>query len=189
MTLRSVFAAIFCFVTNASAQSPVALAEPALQSRNVSIEVKEAADAATVDRGTGNARHSKTVVAKRELTITARNMSVSLPGEFEIEWFFVAKTPGGERRFLFDKGSRRIALQPGLTEKFVTESKELTNERSIRTDGNATYTYNRGGKPDGWIVRAKVREEVVCLKASRAQLEQLAKDSAQFQKFVEKIRD
>jgi hypothetical protein len=156
-------------------------------SKSVYIEVVEAAgNAATLDSWRSvYGSNSRTQAATRELGITVRNMSAA-PGQFEIEWYFVGKPANGTRRFLYDKGSRRVSLQPGALEKFAIESKELTNYRYHSVYSG--YSYKSGDKADGWILRAKVGDEVVRVKASNPQLEQLEKNKAEFAKFVADMR-
>ncbi len=130
--------------------------------------------------------YNKTRTATRELGITIRNMS-ALPGQFDIEWYFVGKPASGGRRFLYDKGSKQILLEPGKFERFAVESKELSS-RSVRDYYYSGYNYKSGDKADGWIIRAKVGEEVVRVKASNPQLEQLEKNKEEFARFVDSGR-
>jgi hypothetical protein len=129
---------------------------------------------------------AKTKAETRQLEIAVRNMSGTLPGDFNVEWFFVGRPAAGTRRFLYDKGSRRISLKPGAFEKFEVESKELSNYRYHSVTSG--YVYRSGDRADGWIVRVKVGEDVVRTKASSPQLEQLEKDKEQFARFVKNAR-
>lgn len=130
--------------------------------------------------------YSQTKTSSRELGVTVRNMS-ALPGEFEIEWYFFGKPANGSGRFLYDKGSKKVTLAPSAFEKFAIDSKELSNH-TVRDYYYWGYNYSSGDKADGWILRAKVGEEVVRVKASNAQLEQLEKDKVAFEKFVKAVR-
>jgi hypothetical protein len=109
----------------------------------------------------------------------------ALPGEFQIEWYFFGKPANGTGRFLYDKGSKKVMLAPGATEKVSIDSKELSNH-TYRGDGYYWYGYNytSGDKADGWIIRAKVGEEVVRLKASNPVLEQLSQNPDAFAKLT-----
>lgn len=171
---------LFCWPALAQAQAPGA-------SKSVFIDVAEAAgDAKTLDRWRSYyGSVSQTKASTRQLGLTVRNMS-AVPGEFEIEWYFVGKPAAGTRRFLYDKGTKRVSLAPGTFEKFAVESKELTNHRYNSVYSG--YSYKSGDKADGWIIRAKVGEEVVRVKASSPQLEQLEKNKAEFDRFVESMR-
>ena len=120
--------------------------------------------------------YSQTKTSSRELNVTVRNMSAA-PGEFEIEWYFFGKPASGSGRFLYDKGSKKVALAPSAFEKIAIDSKELSN-RTVRDYYYYGYNYTSGDKADGWIIRAKVGGEVVRVKASNALLEQL--DEAAF---------
>lgn len=166
----------------------IASAQTVATSKSVTIEAMDTAGNATTMDGWRSVYGSfnRTKASTRELGITVRNMSGTLPGDFEVEWYFVGKRAGGTRRFLYDRGSRRTSLKPGAFEKFVVESKELSSSRSHSAFSG--YTYHSGDKADGWIVRAKVGDEVVRVKASSAQLEQLEKDREQFRRFVEDSR-
>jgi hypothetical protein len=170
------------------AVAPVVLAQAAATSRSVTLEAMDSAgNATTLDTWRSvYGSFSRTKASTRELGITVRNMSGTLPGEFEIEWYFVGKRAGGTRRFLYDRGSRRIALKAGAFEKFVIESKELNSSKFH--SASSGYTSHSGDKPDGWIVRAKTGDEVVRVKASSPQLEQLEKDREQFKRFIEDAR-
>ncbi len=132
--------------------------------------------------------YSKTRTATRELAITVRNMS-AIPGKFTIEWFFVGKPANGTRRFLYDQGTREVTLGPSAFEKFPVESKELSSQTSRDTYYSFNYSYKSGDRPDGWIIRAKVGDDVVRVKASNAQLEQLESNKEEFAKFISKKKD
>lgn len=159
--------------------------EPAT-SKSVFLDaVESAGDSKTTNNWrTYDGSYSKTRVASRELAITIRNMS-AIPGKFTIEWYFVGKPAGGTRRFLYDKGTRDVTLAPSAYEKITVESKDLTSN-SVRDYYWYGYSYKSGDRPDGWILRAKVGDEVVRVKASSPQLEQLEKNKAEFERFVGK---
>jgi hypothetical protein len=124
--------------------------------------------------------YSQTKTSSRELNVNVRNMSPA-PGEFEIEWYFFGKPASGSGRFLYDKGSKKITLAPNAFEKVSIDSKELSN-RTTRDYYYYGYTYSSGDRADGWIIRAKVGDEVVRVKGSTALLEQLAQDPEAFAK-------
>ncbi|MEP6668873.1 MAG: hypothetical protein ABJF10_06965 [Chthoniobacter sp.] len=126
--------------------------------------------------------YSQTKTSSRELAITVRNMS-ALPGEFELEWYFFGKPASGSGRFLYDKGSKKMTVSPGASEKVAIDSKELSNH-TVRDYYYWGYNYSSGDKADGWILRVKVGEEVVRVKASNPLLEQLAADEAGFAKLT-----
>ncbi len=149
--------------------------------------VESAGDSRTTDHWRSvYGSYSKTKAGTRELGITVRNMS-ALPGQFEIEWYFVGKPANGGRRFLYDKGTRPVTLAPGAFERFAVESKELSS-RNTRAGYYYGYNYKSGDKADGWIIRAKVGDEVVRVKASNPQLEQLEKNKEEFSRFVDNAR-
>lgn len=129
---------------------------------------------------------SRSKAETRALEIAVRNMSGTLPGDFNVEWFFVGRPAAGTRRFLYDKGSRRMTLKPGAFEKFEVESKELSSYRYHSVSGG--YVYRSGDRADGWIVRVKVGDDVVRTKGSSPQLEELEKDKEQFERFVKNAR-
>jgi hypothetical protein len=166
--------------------SPVCAQAPAT-SRSVFLEAMESAgDSKTTNNWrTYSGSYDKTKVATRELAITVRNMSQTLPGKFTIEWYFIGKPTNGTRRFLYDQGNKEITLAPSAFEKIAVESKELSS-RTVRDSYYYSYGYNykSGDKPDGWIIRAKVNGEVVRVKASSPQLELLEKNKAEFEQFV-----
>jgi hypothetical protein len=176
--------AAVCFLTlgllAANGQAPAG-------SKSVLLEAVEAAgDATTLNNWRSiYGSVSKTQATSRELGITVRNMS-ALPGEFDIEWYFVAKPAAGTRRFLYDKGEKHVSLKPSAFEKFAVESRELTNHRY--NSAFSGYSYKSGDKSDGWILRARVGEEIVRVKASNPQLEQLVGNKEEFKKFVEAMR-
>jgi hypothetical protein len=130
--------------------------------------------------------YSQTKTTSKELTITVRNMS-ALPGEFEIEWYFFGKPASGSGRFLYDKGSKKISVAPGAFETFPVESKELS-AKTVRDFYYYGYNYTSGDKAEGWLIRAKVGDEVVRLKASSPQLEQLASDETAFARLVNRTK-
>jgi hypothetical protein len=165
---------------------PVFAQAPAT-SRSVFIDaVESAGDSRTTNNWrTYDGSYSKTKVASRELAITIRNMS-ALPGQFSIEWYFVGKPANGTRRFLYDKGEKQVTLTPSSFEKFSVESKDLTSKAVRDSYYYYGYNYKSGDRPDGWIIRAKVGDDVVRVKASSPQLEQLEKNKEEFAKFVEK---
>lgn len=158
------------------------------KSKSVTLMVTENSGSSTTTERWRNfhGTSSRTKSVTREISIMVRNMSAA-PGEFELEWYFVGKTSTGQKRLVYDKGSRPVILKPGAFEKFEVESKELSNLRY--RSGISGYSYQAGDKPDGWIIRAKVGDEVVRVKASSPQLEQLEKDPLQFEKFVQEMRD
>ena len=163
-------------------------AQTAATSRSVTIDAVDSAGNAATLKSWRNVygSNSRTKAETRQLEIAVRNMSGTLPGDFEVEWFFVGRPAAGTRRFLYDKGSRRISLKPGAFEKFDVESKELNNYRY--RSAYSGYVYRSGDRADGWIVRVKVGEDVVRTKASTVQLEAIEKDKVQFERFVKDAR-
>lgn len=130
-------------------------------------------------------RYKKTTETTTALTITARNASPSLDGEFTIEWWFVAKklhgSTNGFGQFAQSNGSKTISLKAGTSEVVVAESdpEKLVTKHKIH---HPTHEY--GKKVEGWIVRAKVGDEVVRVKASTPMLEAMASNKIEFDKFV-----
>ena len=165
---------------------PLLRAQTPATSKSVTIDVAEnAGDSTTLDSWRNvYGSNSRTKAVTRQLTITVRNMSGTLPAELNVEWHFVGKPSGGTRRFLYDKGSKSVSLKPGAFEKLQVESKELSNYKY--TSVFSGYTYRSGDKADGWIIRTKVGDEVVRVKASSPQLEQLEKNAEEFKRFVAK---
>ena len=167
---------------------PLLRAQTPATSKSVAIDVADnAGDSTTLDSWRNvYGSNARTKAVTRELTITVRNMSGTLPAEFKVEWYFVGKPSGGTQRFLYDKGSKSVSLKPGAFEKLQVESKELSNYKY--TSVFRGYTYRSGDKADGWIIRAKVGDEVVRVKASSPQLELLEKNAEEFKRFVAKPR-
>ena len=163
------------------------LAQVPASSKSVFIDaVESTGDSKTINNWRySDGSYNKTKVATRELNITVRNMA-ALPGQFTIEWFFVGKPATGTRRFLYDKGERNVTLAPNAFDKVSVESKELTSN-TIRDTFYTGYSYKSGDKPDGWIVRAKVGDEIVRVKTSSPQLEQLHSNKDEFDKLVGKM--
>jgi len=126
--------------------------------------------------------YSQTKTSSRELAVTVRNMS-ALPGEFEVEWYFFGKPANGTGRFLYDKGSKKVSVAPGASEKLAVDSKELS-AHTVRDYYYYGYNYTSGDKADGWVIRAKVGEEVIRVKGSNPLLEQTAQDPAGFEKIT-----
>jgi hypothetical protein len=161
---------------------------PAATSKSVFLDaVESTASSTTVNHWrdiSGN--YSQTKISSKELNITVRNMS-QLPGEFEIEWYFFGKPANGTGRFLYDKGSKKVSIAPGAFQKLPVDSKELSNH-TVRDYYWYGYTYSSGDKADGWVIRAKVGEEVVRVKASNPLLEQMASDPDGFTKLTNKTR-
>ena len=182
---------VLCFVAIFPVQGqvpqiPPQAAPPAAMSRSVFLDAVESTGSSkTINHWRDiSGAYSQTKTSSRELSITARNMS-ALPGEFEIEWYFFGKPASGSGRFLYDKGSKKLTLAPNASEKFAIDSKELSNH-TTRGDYYYYYgyTYNSGDKADGWVIRAKVGEEVVRVKASNAVLEQLTANAEAFTKLT-----
>ncbi|HSI13746.1 MAG TPA: hypothetical protein VK961_17000 [Chthoniobacter sp.] len=165
-----------------AAQFNVHAQAPAATSKSVFLDVVESTGSAkTVNHWRDvSGAYSQTRTSSRELNVTVRNMA-AMPGEFEIEWYFFGKPSSGSGRFLYDKGSKKVTLAPSAFEKVSIDSKELSNH-TVRDYYYYGYTYNSGDKADGWIIRAKVGEEVIRVKASTALLEQMAADPAAFAK-------
>ena len=165
-------------------------AQTSATSRSVFLDaVESAGDSRTTNNWrTMDGSYSKSKVATRELAINVRNMSAA-PGEFTIEWYFIGKPASGTQRFIYDKGTRKVTLGPSAFEKFAVESKELSSQ-VVRDNYyySSGYSFKSGDRPDGWILRAKVGEEVVRVKASNAQLEQLEKNKDDFERLVSKAR-
>ncbi len=185
--MKCVSLAVLCTllaVGSAWAQAPVPASGAGGSSKSVFIDASESTgDSKTTNNWRySDGSYSKTKVATRELNITVRNMS-ALPGQFTVEWFFVGKPSSGTRRFLYDKGQRNVTLAPSAFEKISVESKELTSN-SVRDYYYYGYSYKSGDKPDGWIIRAKVGDEVVRVKTSSPQLDQLESNKAEFERFV-----
>jgi len=180
-TLPWILAALFCVCVNVCAQAPAI-------SKSATIEVSDSeGNSQTLDRWRSSyGSTSRTKAVSRELGITVRNMSGTLPAEFEVEWYFFGKPAQGSRRFIYDKGSKRLSLKPGTFDKFLVTSKELSNYRYNSAVSNRTY--HSGEKAEGWIVRVKSGDEVVRVKASSPQLEQIEKNPPEFQKYVAEAR-
>jgi hypothetical protein len=154
-------------------------------SKSVSLDVVESAgNSATLQnyRSSFSGYTNKTKSASRELAVSIRNMSGTLPGEFNVEWYFIGKRTGGTRRFLYDKGTKQLSMKPSEIAKFSIESKELVSTRAYSYYSG--YTYSSGDKADGWIVRIKSGSEIVRVKTSNPQLEEFQKDAAAFEKFI-----
>ena len=166
------------FLATALFSALPALAQTPAASKSASVEVVESnGSTATLDNwASAYGSFDKTKATTRALGITVRNMSATAPGEFEVEWFFFGKPAGGGKRFLYDKGSKPLAMKPSATEKFAVASKELVHERYH--SAYSGYTSHSGSKADGWIVRVKAGGEVIRAKGSDAQMEQLEKDKA-----------
>jgi hypothetical protein len=181
-------AVFFAAISVCAAALSAANAQTAGTSRSVTIDAVDSAGNAATLKSWRNVygSNSRTKAETRQLEIAVRNMSGTLPGEFNVEWYFVGRPAAGTRRFLYDKGSRRISLKPGAFEKFEVESKELNNYRYH--SAYSGYVYRSGDRADGWIVRVKVDDDIVRTKASSAQLEALEKDKTQFDRFVKDAR-
>ncbi len=181
---------IFGAAVGAHGQIPAAppTTAPAATSKSVFLDaVESTANSTTVNHWrdiSGN--YSQTKISSKELNITVRNMS-QLPGEFEIEWYFFGKPANGSGRFLYDKGSKKVSMGPGAFQKLPVDSKELSNH-TVRDYYWYGYTYSSGDKADGWVIRAKVGEEVVRVKASNPLLEQMASDPDGFTKLTSKTK-
>jgi len=172
-----------------AAQWNVQAQAPAGGSKSVFLDVVESTGSATTVnhwRDVSGA-YSQTRTSSRELNVTVRNMA-AVPGEFEIEWYFFGKPASGSGRFLYDKGSKKVTLAPSAFEKVSIDSKELSNH-TVRDYYYYGYNYSSGDKADGWIIRAKVGEEVVRVKASTALLEQMAADPVAFAKATKSTKN
>ena len=167
---------------------PPAHAQAPATSKSATLDVAESqGNAATLARWASSyGSFDKTKAITRALGITVRNMSTNTPGDFEIEWFFFGKPAGGGKRFLYDKGSQRLAMKPSAMEKFVAGSKELVSARYH--SAYSGYTYHSGQKADGWIVRVKSGDEVIRVKGSDAQMEQLEHDKVGFEAMRKTLR-
>ena len=174
--------------TAAALAVPPARAQEQAASKSATVDVVESnGNAATLDSWvSAYGSFDKTKATTRALGITVRNMSASAPGDFEIEWFFFGKPANGGKRFLYDKGAQRLAVKPSAFEKFAVASKELTSER-YHSAGTG-YTYHSGDKADGWIVRVKSGGEVIRVKGSSVQFEQLEHDKAGFELMLKNMR-
>ena len=180
--MKSVVLAVIGFlalVGSVSGQAPAT-------SRSVFLDALETpGDSKTTNNWrTYDGSYSKTRVQTRDLGITVRNMA-TLPGKFTVEWYFFGKPTGGSGRFLYDKGKQELTLAPSAFQKIDVESKELSSN-SVRDYYWWGYNYKSGDKADGWIVRVKVGDEVIRVKSSNAQLEQLEKNKAEFARLVER---
>ena len=166
-----------------------ARAQAPATSKSATVDVVESnGNAATINSwASAYGSFDKTKATTRALGITVRNMSATATGEFEVEWFFFGKPANGSKRFLYDKGAQRIAVKPSAFEKFAVGSKELTSSRY--RSAYSGYTYHSGDKPDGWIVRVKVGGEVIRVKGSNPQLEQLEQDKAGFEAMQKNMRE
>ena len=186
-TLRRMKIPLAFFAAALLCALPVRAQAPAV-SKSATVDVAESqGNAATLDSwASAYGSFDKTKAITRALGITVRNMSATLPGEFEIEWFFFGKPAGGGKRFLYDKGAQNIGVKPSAVEKFAVASRELTSER-YHSAGTG-YTYHSGEKADGWIVRVKAGGEVIRVKGSDAQMEQLEHDKAAFEAMLKNIR-
>ena len=180
-TLLPIFTIVLVSILSAHAQVPAT-------SKSATLDVAESqGNAANLARWASSyGSFDKTKATTRALGITVRNMSTTAQGEFEVEWFFFGKPAGGGKRFLYDKGSQRLAMKPSAMEQFVAASKELVRQRYH--SAYSGYTYHSGQKADGWIVRVKSGEEVIRVKGSDAQMEQLERDKVGFEAMLKTLR-
>jgi hypothetical protein len=119
------------------------------------------------------------------------------PGEYTVEWFFLAKEINSKSRWVFQNGSIRISgagnvfdvISKILPERRVDESIYTftssssgtefgkTVETTVDVSGSSTK-YKAGSKIEGWVVRIKEGGKVVRIEASLSELKNLALKSA-----------
>ena len=161
--------------TPAPASSPA----PAAQSRSVYLDVKAATGgSSSVNWRSYYGSSSRTDVKSTQLEIRLRNMA-HVPGSFTLEWIFFGRN--GARRFIYDVGTEAVELPGGGTETTGAVSEELESSRYRSYYG---YSYRSGDRPDGWLVLAKIGDEVIRSKGSSPQIEALGQSKPQLEKLL-----
>lgn len=113
--------------------------------------------------------------------------------EAVLEWFFIGKSAGGDGIFVFDQGSKVVAVPSAHRELVELKSKEITSmierKRSRYTfwdesDGSRRYSGVRlsGYKASGWIVRLTSGGQLLEARASSPSLETIARDESQLRR-------
>jgi hypothetical protein len=165
-------------------------AEPMPLSQSVFLDVK---DLGTNLSSNANWRsvwgsYSKDTKRARGLEISLRNPA-KIPGEYLVSWYFFATSVRGGKRFLFDLDKKNITLGPGGSEKATVISDTLQSQtvHYAYDDYYYNYHYKSGNKPEGWIVTVSVAGNVIRVKTSGAQLEELYKKTEEFQAMLEAV--
>jgi uncharacterized protein DUF4339 len=158
---------------------PVAPAAGDPNKHSVTLEVKSltAGSGAATTSGQYVYGSSTTYTKAQKINIHVRNLKHE-PDEVEVEWFFFGKPATGNKRFMYDKGIKKLAIKAGGWEDTQVTSKEL---ESKVYNYDTTNQYKRGQKAEGWIVRVKAGEKIIALQASSATLEDLAKNPGEFE--------
>ena len=146
----------------------------------------EKAKASTGSDGTTTHRgyygsYSRTEVKTTTLEIQLRNMA-HVPGTFDLEWIFFGRN--GARRFIYDVGTDKVELPGGGFKIAVAHSNELESSKYR----GYYYQYRSGDRPDGWLVRAKIGEEVIRTKASSPQIETLGQSKTQLERMMKEYQ-
>ncbi len=130
------------------------------------------------------------------LSVSVRNLAPTAD-QAKLEWYFIGKPVEKENEFIFDSGSKEVALQGGGTQTIPLESKELASheEKKLHIDkgvanGRAippsASTKKTGSKVAGWMLRLVADGQVLQVRASSPVLESLGRNDAQLASFPRK---
>ena len=116
------------------------------------------------------------------LKVTVTNMQPK-PGEFAVEWQFLAKGVADKNTRVYDAGTKTVPLKGAESTSFDVQSKPLqaTDTRSYEydDDGNLTPTGARqqtGDKPVGYVVLVKANDILIAVEASDEELKKSYQD-------------
>ena len=193
-------------ILHASGQMPVAPAHPhslSLQVEPLSTGGAVDESVATRDRSVSGEHANKKEAQMRTTRAQTSKSSVSIeisvrnfgtvPDAAQVEWYFMAAPahlePGKsaiDQTFVFDKGAQNVSLAANGTARIPATSKEATVETTRKAGfhtGKFHGVHNGGAQEtgdvlSGWIVRVVADGKMIEARASRQELEDLARDHA-----------
>ena len=142
-------------------------------------------------------QQTQTTKDSEALQVSVRNFG-PLPDTAQVQWYFVSapKKPNTRKPFtaqesIFDQGARNVELAARATETIPVESKAIISKikRHDQQRFGKRGTLHRGtngGEKDagsvlsGWMVRVVADGQVIDSRASKEELEAVAKDDAKF---------
>jgi hypothetical protein len=139
-----------------------------------------------------NADNKQTHQSKIRLEVHMHNMGVA-PANVRLEWFFVAKDVNSKREYIWDNGQMDTALTGGADHLEMLESTNLTqtSEQQFSTQARTVLGQTQvtqissadhsGGQPAGWIVRMWAGDQLVRVRGSSSNFEDIGRDQKQLQ--------
>jgi hypothetical protein len=193
--MKKVFFALFALTSGAFAQGFAPVSQLPKGISSLSFDVRGVASGGGTNAAAANISQSNSKTRVREsqtvLELKVRNLSAQ-PASAQFDWFFLAQSVGKGKAYIWDKGTREIAVGAGSEVKENLESTDLVQTTTVTTSRvwvtgtdsvpghyqNVSRSSKGGARAVGWIVRMFSDGKLVRIRASSSELEKMGYDPA-----------